>query len=55
MSSAFLTEQERSGPQAEEPSRLGEALVAASIRRPWLVTALALLLTVLAAYVTAAH
>jgi hopanoid biosynthesis associated RND transporter like protein HpnN len=43
----------RTAPQAEEPSRLGEGLVLASIRRPWLVIAAALVLTVLAAWVTA--
>lgn len=53
MSSASPPDQVRSDPRAEEPSRLGEALVAASIRRPWLVAAAALLLTLLAAYVTA--
>ena len=38
---------------AEEPSRLGEGLVAFSVRRPWLILLLSLVLTVFAAYVTA--
>ena len=53
MPPASLPEPGRTSPQAEEPSRLGAALVGASIRRPRLVVAIAVVLTVLAGYVTA--
>jgi hopanoid biosynthesis associated RND transporter like protein HpnN len=41
------------GHSGEEPSKLGEFLVARSTRGPWAVVAVALVLTLIAAYVTA--